>query len=170
MIRLVTFDSYDEKQLAALCRMLYTAFGVGAEHSAQLEIPEGHREPFEANRLLEEAPLVRAYADDKVLYLTTRRLAERNLPSGRAPTDGCARYAKDRALVTTAAIKDLEAGLKLVGRHSMHQLGHLWELHHCLDPRCAMYPPWTPSFAQGEPSFCTFCREKSEQKILLAKS
>ena len=52
----------------------------------------------------------------------------------------------------------------------MHQIGHAWELHHCLDPRCSMYLPWTPSFAAGEPIFCTFCRDKSEQKLRLAKS
>jgi hypothetical protein len=33
-----------------------------------------------------------------------------------------------------------------------------------------MYPPWTPSFPNGEPVFDTFCRDKSEQKIRLAKS
>jgi predicted Zn-dependent protease len=52
----------------------------------------------------------------------------------------------------------------------MHQLGHTWELHHCLDPRCAMYPPWTLNFEGGDTFFDTFCRDKSEQKIRLAKS
>ncbi|MFZ5468783.1 MAG: hypothetical protein ACOZIN_05035 [Myxococcota bacterium] len=171
MIRVVTLDSYDEKQLGKLCQVLYTAFGVGTEHSGQLSVPGGHSEPYDAHRLLEDAPAVRAYADDKVLYLTAKKLKERPLPSGTAPTYGVARYSKDKALVSTAGVKSLEeAGLKLVARHAMHQLGHLWELHHCLDPRCAMYPQWTPSFVQGDAAFCVFCREKSEQKIRLAKS
>ena len=127
-------------------------------------------EPLDAEKLLEEVEGVRAYADDKLLYLTPRKLKERELPSGTAPTHGFARYGKDRAIITTRRLKDMEVGFKPVARHALHQLGHLWELHHCLDPRCSMYPPWTPSFAQGDPIFCTFCREKSEQKIRLAKS
>ena len=75
-----------------------------------------------------------------------------------------------RALVTSAGVKDPEAGLKLIARHAMHQLGHTWELHHCLDPRCAMYPPWTLNYDAGDTFFDTFCRDKSEQKIRLAKS
>src|SRR6266851_2023304 len=111
---------------------------------------------------------VRAYADDKLLYLLHKRLKDRELSSGTVPTHGYAWYGKDRAVVTTHGVKNLEEGLKRVTRSSMHQLGHLWDLHHCLDPRCSMYPPWTPSFANGEPIFCTFDREKSEQKIRLA--
>ena len=63
-----------------------------------------------------------------------------------------------------------EEEARLIGRNALHQLGHLWELHHCLDPRCSMYPPWTPSFPQGDTTFCAFCRDKSEAKIRLAKS
>ncbi len=113
---------------------------------------------------------VRSFADDKLLYLTRRKLKERVLASGTAPTQGFAQYGKERAIISTHGYKDLEASLKMVGRHALHQLGHLWELHHCLDPRCSMYPPWTPSFATGEPTFCAFCRDKSEQKLRLAKS
>lgn len=170
MIRLVTLDSFEEKQIARLCQLLYTAFAVGTEHSGQLQAPDDLSEPYDAVRLLEQAPSVRAYADDKVLYLTSRKLKERTLPSGVAPTQGLARYSRDRALISTFGEKNLEEGLKAVARHAVHQLGHTWDLHHCLDPRCAMYPSWTPSFAQGEPSFCTFCRERSDQKIRLAKS
>ncbi|MHB8878302.1 MAG: hypothetical protein ACYC8T_31790 [Myxococcaceae bacterium] len=170
MIRVVTLDPHDEKQVAKLCQTLYAAFGVGCEHSGHVAVPEGLPEPYDAAKLLEEVQGVRAYADDKLLYLTGKKLKDRPLPSGTVPTAGYCRYGKDRALISTAAVKNLEEGLKTVARHSLHQLGHVWELHHCLDPRCSMYPPWTPSFALGDAIFCTFCRDKSEQKIRLAKS
>ena len=86
------------------------------------------------------------------------------------PSSGFANQNGPRALVTSAAVKDPEAGLKQIARHAMHQLGHTWELHHCLDPRCAMYPPWTLNYDAGDTFFDTFCRDKSEQKIRLAKS
>jgi archaemetzincin len=170
VIRVVTLDPFDDKQLARFCQTLYTAFGVGCEHSGSVSVPAGFSEPFDAEQLLDKVEGVRAYQDDKILYLTARRLKDRQLPSGTAPTHGYAVYGKDRAIISTHPHKDLEAGFKPVARHALHQLGHLWELHHCLDPRCSMYLPWTPSFPQGEHIFCTFCRDKSEQKIRLAKS
>ncbi len=170
MIRLVSLSEYDPKHIEKLRGALYTAFGVGCEHSGRMQVPAGLTEPFDAKTLLERVEGVRAYADDKLLYLTAAKLKDRNLPSGIAPTHGYAWYGGERALVTTHGIKNLEDGLKSVARRALHQLGHLWELHHCLDPRCAMYPPWTPSFAAGDAIFDTFCREKSEQKIRLDKS
>jgi predicted Zn-dependent protease len=170
VIRVVTLDSYDPKHVEKLCRMLYTAFGVGCEHAGEEPLPSGLTEPFDAEQLLARAPKVRTYADDKVLYLTPRKLKDRAVASGTAPTPGFAIYGGDLALVSTHGVKDLEASLKLVGRHAMQQLGHLWDLHHCLDPRCAMYPPWTPSYPTGDSIFCTFCRDKSESRIRLAKS
>ena len=170
MIRVVTLDEYDPKQLEKFAKTLYTAFGVGAEHSGSVEIPLGHTEPFDAQVMLKDLRKVRSFADDKLLYMTRRKLKERVLPSGTAPTHGFSEYGKERAIISTAGFKDLETSAKPIGRHALHQLGHLWELHHCLDPRCSMYPPWTPSFAQGDTSFCSFCRDKSEQKIRLGKS
>ncbi len=170
MIRLVTLDEYDPKQIEKLCRTLYTAFGVGCEQSPRVPWPPGVGDPVDAKKLIEHVDSVRSYADDKILYLVSKRLKDRELPSGTAPTHGYALYGKDRALVTTHGVKNLEDGLKRVARSSMHQLGHLWDLHHCLDPRCSMYPPWTPSFPNGDAIFCSFDREKSEQKIRLAKS
>ena len=170
MIRVVTLDAFDDKQLQRFCRTLYTAFGVGTEHSGSVPVPEGLGEPLDAEALIARAERVPAFADDKLLFLTWRKLKDRQLPSGTCPTQGFSRFGRDRAVVSTAPHKDLEAGFKATARHALHQLGHLWELHHCLDPRCSMYPPWTPSFTTGEPIFCTFCRDKSEQKIRLAKS
>jgi archaemetzincin len=170
VIRVVTLDSFDEKQIAKLCQTLYTAFGVGSEHSGLKEVPAGMAEPLDAEKLVSELKGVRAYEDDKVLFITSRKLKERELAGGKAPTTGYAVYNKDRAIISTHGYKDLETAFKPVARNALQQIGHLWGLHHCLDPRCSMYPPWTPSFAQGEPTFCTFCREKSEQKLRLAKS
>ncbi len=170
MIRVVTLDAYDDKQLAKFSRTLYTAFGVGSEHSGQKDVPAGMSEPLDAEKLITEIKGVRAYEDDKVLFITSRKLKDRELAGGKAPTTGYAQYNQSRAIISTHGYKDLEAAFKPVARNALQQIGHLWGLHHCLDPRCSMYPPWTPSFAQGEPIFCTFCREKSEQKIRLAKS
>jgi archaemetzincin len=170
VIRVVTLDTYDEKQLARLCQTLYTAFGVGSEHTGHVDVPAGMSEPLDAEKLLVELKGVRTYEDDKVLFITSRKLKERELPGGKAPTTGYAWYNQNRAIISTQQHKDFESAFKPIARNALQQIGHLWGLHHCLDPRCAMYPPWTPSFATGEPSFCTFCRDKSEQKLRLAKS
>jgi archaemetzincin len=170
MIRIITLEPIEDPYLARLTKVLYTAFAVGCEHSGHVTVPAGFTEPYDGNQLLDALPSVRSYADDKLLYITTKKIKDRQLPSGTAPTAGCSRYGKQRALVTTSIVKDLETGMKTVQRNALHQIGHLWELHHCLDPRCAMYPPWTPSFLQGDAMFCAFCRDKSEQKIRLAKS
>lgn len=170
MIRVVTLEELDSKQVKKLCQLLYTAFGVGSEHSNDVRLPAEMAEPYDVYELLTKAPKITSYQDDRILFLTRRKLKDRVLPSGAAPTHGYAEYNQRRAVVSAHPKKDLEEGLRFVGRHALHQLGHLWALHHCLDPRCAMYPPWTPSFANGEALFCTFCRDKSEQKIRLAKS
>ncbi len=170
MIRVVTLDEFEPKQLEKFCQTLYTAFGVGCEHTGDVKVPSGLAEPLDVEELLEQLPKVAAYKDDKVVFLTQRKLADRKLPSGKAPTHGFALQGRDKAVVSTHPKKDLEEGLKYVARHALHQVGHLWDLHHCLDARCSMYPNWTPSYQQGDAIFCTFCREKSEQKIRLAKS
>ncbi len=139
MIRVVTLDEYDPKVLQALCKVLYPAFGVGSEHSGQFPPPAGLVEPFDAHKLLEQAPSVRAFSDDKVLYLTGRKLAPRKLLSGEAPTYGISKYGGQRALVSTAHMKNVPDNVKTVARYALQELGHTWGLHHCLDPRCAMY-------------------------------
>lgn len=170
MIRLVTLDSFDEELVSALTRLLYQAYGVGCEHAGEVEIPKEaiKGKELDATVLLAKAEAVVTYADDKVLYLTSRPFAPRELPSGKAPTPGLAEFGRTRAVVSTHGLPKGDDLLKRLGKQAIHDVGHLWELHHCLDARCAMYPPWTPAFQTGEPILCTFCREKSERKIRLA--
>ena len=170
MIRIVTLDEYEPAVLKQLNKVLYTAFGVGSEHSGMVTVPHGQQEPYDAQKLLEALPKVNAFTDDKVLFLTTRKLAPRKLASGEAPTTGWARYNHQRAVVSSAQVKNLTENVKTLARYAMQEVGHAFGLHHCLDPRCAMYPPWTPSYAQGDSIFCVFCREQSEQKIRMTKS
>lgn len=170
MIRIFTLDEFDPALLKQLAKSLYTAFGVGAEHSGALNVPPGQHEPYDANKLLDTMPKVPSLADDKVLFLTSRKLAPRKLLSGEAPTFGLSRYSQQRSIVTTAGIKNVGDNIKLLTRYAMQEVGHTFGLHHCLDPRCAMYPQWTPSYASGEASFCVYCRDSSEAKIRTTKS
>ena len=61
MIRLVTLDPYDPKVIDRLCKVLYTAFGVGCEHTGDMPLPPGLSEPFDARELLKALPPPRAY-------------------------------------------------------------------------------------------------------------
>jgi predicted Zn-dependent protease len=171
MIRIVTLDEIDPAVIAALAKTLYTTFGVGAEHTDTVTVPHGQHEPYDGNKLLDGLPRVQAFSDDKVLFVTTRKLAPRKLVSGEAPTYGLSRYNAQRCLVTSAHLKTLDPDtVKTLARFAMQEVGHAFGLHHCLDARCAMYAQWTPSYPLGEASFCTFCREQSEQKIRQTKS
>lgn len=170
MIRIVTLDEFEAPVLKELSRLLYQLFGVGAEVAPAVTVPHGQQEPYDANKLLEALPKVDAFSDDKVLFLTRRKLASRRLPSGEAPTTGLARYDGQLAVVTSAHIKSLDDNVRLLTRYAMHEVGHTYGLHHCLDPRCAMYPQWTPSYPQGDASFCTYCRDQVEAKVRSLKS
>ncbi len=170
MIRVVTFDEFEPKMVQDLCKVLYTAFAVGSEHSGILPLPSGFNEPFDAGKLLDAAPLVRAFQDDKILYLTSRKLASRKLFTGEAPTFGISKYNSQRALLSTSSVKNVAENVKVVARYALQELGHCFGVHHCLDPRCSMYPHWTPSFPQGEAAFCVFCRDQIDQKVRAAKS
>src|SRR5712692_2937994 len=101
VIRLVTLDEYDRKDLDKLCRALYSAFGVGCEHSGSVKWPEDVGDPVDARKLLERVDSVRAYSDDKLLYLLSKKLKDRDLPSGAVPTQGFAKYGKERAIIST---------------------------------------------------------------------
>ena len=170
MIRVVTLDEYDPAVLKQLTKVLYTAFGVGAEHSGSATVPSGFSDPLDALKLVESLPKVLAFTDDKVLFLTSRKLATRKLVSGDAPTYGLAKYNAQRGIVTSAHIKNLDENVPVLARYAMQEIGHAFGLHHCLDPRCSMYPQWTPSYPGGDAIFCVFCREQSEQKIRQTKS
>ena len=170
MIRLIPMDEFEPKELEKLCRMLYAAFGVGCESAEKGSPPRGAQEPVDPAKALAEPLPIRLFRDDKVLYLTSRKLRAQKLPTGAAPIAGYSVYGKERALVSTQGATGLESVMKPVARQALHQLGHLWDLHHCLDPRCAMSPTWTPSYDDGEASFCNFCREKSERRISRAVS
>jgi predicted Zn-dependent protease len=170
MIRIVTLDEFDAPVIKELARILYQTFGVGAEHSGPVTVPHGQQEPYDANKLLDGLPNVHAFQDDKILFLTNRKLTPRKLPSGEAPTTGLARYNGQRAVVTSAHIKNLADNVRLFARYALQEVGHAYGLHHCLDPRCAMYAQWTPSYPLGDAVFCAFCREQTEAKIRSLKS
>jgi archaemetzincin len=170
VIRVVTLDEFDPALLKQLCKALFAAFGVGTDASGPTTVPASLHEPFDANKLLEVLPKSDALPDDKVLYLTTRKLSPRKLISGEAPTAGLSRYGGQRAIITVAHIKNPVENVRAVARQAMQELGHTFGLHHCLDARCAMHPPWVPSYAAADATFCGFCRDQVDQKIRQAKS
>ena len=181
MIRLVTLAPFDEGDIAFVTRTLYQAFGLGTEHVGERKLPaeaEGDDGRYDGPKLLEEVSPVRTFADDKVLYLTTVPLSMRPGPLGEPPCHGFARYGGDRAVVSTALLPargvteaSIEKFRRRLARESVHYVGHLWDLHHCLDARCAMHPSWSPNLsANPEADLCSFDREKSERRVRLAKT
>ena len=87
VIRIVTLAPFDEGDLAFLGKTLYRSFGIGTEHVGERTLPrkaELADGRFDALKLLDDAPPVRAYADDKVLYLTDVELANPEGTAGRA--------------------------------------------------------------------------------------
>ncbi len=181
MIRIATLDELDPADLAFLTRSLYRAFGLGTEAAGAKPMPphaEGKDGRADAVALLRDAPAVRIFADDKVLYIASAPLSLPEGPLGEPPCWGFADYGKERALISTARLPargtsetSVENFLRRLARESVHAVGHLWDLHHCVDSRCAMHPSWSPALpASPEMDLCTFCREKSERKIRLAKT
>jgi predicted Zn-dependent protease len=172
VIRLVTFEPFERELLDQLSRAIFQAYGLGCEYAGEVPLPEKANVAggLDAVELVTHATQVKSFADDKVIYLTARPFAPRRLPSGELPTQGFSQAGGSRAVLTTHGLPQGAAFLKRLSKQAVHEVGHLWELHHCLDARCAMYPPWAMSFATGEATLCTFCREKSEQKIRLAKT
>jgi predicted Zn-dependent protease len=179
MIRVVTLDRFEDADVDALCKTLFQAFGIGCEHAGELPLPEEAQSTdevgaFEAATLLAEAEAVKTFTDDKIVYLTRRKLLQPPGPLGRPPTLGFAQYGGERAVVSAFGLDlaDLSEELrKRLGKQAIHEVGHLWDLHTCLDPKCSMHPTWSEGFgANAEPILCTFCREKSENRIRLTKS
>ncbi len=181
MIRLVTLDKVDPTDVVALGKALFAAFGLGTEHSGERPMPKdgaGKDGRWDAVKLLAEVEPIRLVADDKVLYITSAPLSLPAGPLGAPPCWGYAEYGGQRGVISLANLPargvseaSIEAWRKRLTREASHVIGHLWDLHHCYDARCAMHPSWSPNLpAAPEADLCTFCREKSERKIRLAKT
>jgi archaemetzincin len=168
----VTLDPFEPELIDQLCRIVYQAYGLGCEYAGEVAMPAEavDGQEIDAVALIEHAEQVKSFADDKVVYLTSRPFSRRKLPSGEAPTPGFSQQGGERAVLTSHGLPEGDALLKRLAKQALHDIGHLWELHHCLDPRCAMHPPWALTFATGEPILCPFCREKSEHRIRMAKT
>ncbi len=166
MIRVVTVEEQDPAHTLRVCKVLHAAFGVGAEHQGTVPVPQqGIRQgkEIDAQKMLLALDAVKTFADDKLFYLTTEPFAPRELPTGKLPTQGFAQFGGERALVSSHNLGKGDDQIRKLAKHAVHQAGHLWELHHCLDPRCSMFPQWAEQFAAGDPVLCSFCREKSER-------
>jgi len=181
VIRIALLEELDPSDLTFLTRSLYRAFGLGTEVAGLRPSPphpERRDGRLDAVALLRTSAPVRAFADDKILYLTTAPLSLPPGPLGEPPCWGFAEHGKDRALVSTARLParglseaSVEAFQRRLAREAIHVIGHLWDLHHCVDARCPMHPSWSPHLpASPEMDLCAFCREKSERKIRLAKT
>ncbi len=181
MIRVVTLEKIDPADMGFLTGILYRAFGVGTEHAGDRPVPpeaETKDGRLDAAKLLREVQPVRTFADDKILFITSAPLALKPGPLGEPPCWGFAEYGGARAVITTSKLPprgvteaSIETWRHRLAREATHAIGHLWDLHHCYDPRCAMHPSWSQSLpANPDMDLCTFCREKSERKVRLAKT
>lgn len=182
MIRVVTLEEFQDADIDALCKMLFQAYGLGCEPAGELPMPEeaesdeGDDEEYDAWTLLEEAETVKLVADDKLLYVTRKKLSEPEGPVGKPPVQGLAQFGGQKAVISTAGFPQiLEEGTdefrKRLAKQAVREVGRLWQLHSCLDAKCSMHPSWAAGFENNvEPVLCTFCREKSEETIKLAKT
>ena len=181
MIRIVTLSEFDAGDVAQLGKTLFTAFGVGTEYAGERSLPpEAEQDDgrYDAVKLVAEVNPVKAFADDKVLFLIGAELALAPGPLGEPPCWGFAQYGGEKAVVSTSRFPargvteaSIEAWRKRLAREAIHAVGHLWDLHHCYDARCAMHPSWSPSLpANPDAELCSFDREKSERKVRLAKT
>jgi len=173
MIRIACFEKYEPKFLNALRRHLFTSFGIGCELAGQVTWPsetEASQGPVDGYWLLAQAPHVDCFPMDRILYLTQRKLKNRKLLTGELPTLGLSQPQKMRALLSLPPPEKLETLQKQIFRLAIAELGHCFGLHHCLDPRCAMYPPWTLPQVNAEATFCSFCRLLSERHIRTQKA
>ncbi|MBS2022732.1 MAG: hypothetical protein JST92_10000 [Deltaproteobacteria bacterium] len=177
MIRIVTLSVLPIEVIDHVTRRVHAAYGLGCEIEGEAHLPKGARDKdtnaFDGPKLLAEIDdKTMLYADDKLLYITSEPVSTPPGPMGRGPISGYAQYGQGKAVVTSHGLGakgalGLESGL---AKRAAHQVGHLWDLHHCFDPRCAMHPDWAPGFTQyPEVALCLFCREKSERKIKLGQ-
>ena len=140
MIRIVTLEPFDEGDIAALSKTLYTAFGLGTEYAGERPLPpeaEGDDGRYDAVKLVAEVNPIKTFADDKVLYLTSAPLALQAGPLGEPPCWGYAQYGGDKAVVSTSRFQ--ERGV-------------------------------TEASIEAWRKLCSFDRDKSERRIRLAKT
>jgi len=171
VIRVVTLSEFEDETLALVLKSLQNAYGVGAEIGRRTSMPQeayvAASDAYDAQKTVAEAEDVRAFGDDKILFLTDRPLLLPVGPMGPGPIDGYADYGGQKAVATSAGLggKSLPVPEGLAKR-ATRQAGHLFGLHHCHDAKCAMVPGWTEGFVQHpETALCPFCREKSERRI-----
>lgn len=175
MIRVVTLSEFEQETLDVILKKLQNAYGVGAEIGRRTTMPNEAYDPstdaYDALKTLVEAEDVRAFGDDKIIFLTDRPLSLPVGPMGPGPIDGFAQYGGVKAIATSAGLgqgKALAVPEGLAKRAARH-VGHLFGLHHCHDVKCIMLPGWAEGFTiHPDSNLCPFCREKSEQRILRA--
>lgn len=173
MIRIVTLAEFDDETLALVVKKLQGAYGVGTEVGRRTTMPNEAYDPaadsYDAQKTLTEAEDVRAFGDDKIIFLTDRPLSLPIGPMGKGPIDGFADFGGLKAVATTDGLGkagSISVADGLAKRATRH-VGHLFGLHHCYDQRCSMLPGWSDGFAANpEVMLCPFCREKSEQRIM----
>ncbi len=172
MIHLVTLEPHEPELVDAVRRALFTGFGVGAELTGQFSIPESAivEGQVDAEKLAFAAESIKTFADDKILYLVKRPFRPRASPVGPIPTHGFADYGKERAVISaalvTGGVAEPEAQGQRLAKLAVHTVGHLFDLHHCIDARCAMAVPWGAVFLAGQSvELCSFCRDKSERRM-----
>jgi archaemetzincin len=175
MIHVVPLEPHDAEVVDAVRRALFTGFGVGAELASQFSVPESAVTPagLDAEKLTFSAEALKTFADDKVLYIVKRPFLPRPSPAGVIPTHGFADYGKERAAISSALVTQgvatPEAQGQRLAKLALHTVGHLFDLHHCVDVRCAMAVPWGVVFQQGQSvELCSFCRDKSERRMKTA--
>jgi len=177
MIRIVTLSEFPPDVIDYVSRRLHAAYGMGSELEGEGEMPasalDDEQSAYDAVKAVDEMDDdVALYADDKILYLTKEPLIAPEGPMGRGPVDGYAQYGGGKAIATSHGLSDKNVPLEVgLAKRAAHYVGHLWDLHHCFDPRCSMHPGWSPGFsAYPEVALCLFCREKSERKIKLGST
>jgi len=179
MMHLVSLDPLQEITVDQIRSRLYLAFASGCEHAGAHPDPSPRRGgTFDVRELLSAPPPFESHSDDRLLYLTGAPLTPQEGPLGAPPIFGFASLDLGRAVVTSAGLFMPEAGTdpedeayatlgEQIGRRAVQQMGFLWGLRRCVDPRCAMAIPWLEGQTREDASLCEFCRDRSE--ILLSR-
>ena len=147
MIRIVTLGDFPPEVLDHVSRRVHAAYGMACELAGDAGLPKSawndDEDAYDAPKLLADVDDdTELYADDKLIYVTSEPLTGPAGPMGKGPVDGFAQQGSGRAVISAAGLGGkgqltLDAG---VAKRAAHHIGHLWDLHHCFDPRCAMHP------------------------------